>query len=165
MRMCASELLCLGVHHVDVTIDGTADVFAYGITGFIRGIDQDAVKQFFQRQLLPGAQIHVGTICLIGIDRRLIDGDHFIKRTVLDRNETCHKFGDRGGEEFLVHIFCIQNSTGVGIHQNGSLCTDGRSLRPGRAVVALHRFVFSFFGFIQKILCGSICLYGQGGKS
>ena len=112
-------------------------MFRHGDTDFIGRFEHHAVQTVFHSQVFPKPDSDIGTSLFDAVDSIFRKSDFFGRTGMFDRDQCGENLSDTGRILCDIHVFGIQESPAVQIHDNGRFCPDGRSLWPVGSVVGL----------------------------
>ena len=91
----------------------------------IMRLQHHGIEKISQAIMLPRPQmkLHVRHRC--GIIR---DHNNIVRIRILQRQNQGHDLGGAGHGTLFLRVFCIQNTPGIGIHQDGRLGVEGKGV-------------------------------------
>ena len=141
MGVFAAEHFCLLVHLVNKCRSGTSNCLGQNVAGLIGRNDHHTVQQVSHRHGFTGLDIggaaiggesgQCGFTCgYILIQRQLSLFDS------IKGQQSGHDFGQTGRIQFIVLVMSVYHSTGIVVHQQGSLGQNFGIVRQNRGVIA-----------------------------
>ncbi|MNF90252.1 hypothetical protein D3C84_728090 [compost metagenome] len=129
-----AELGGPGVHQAGEGVGAARQVFGHGDAGVVAGLDDDALVEIIDRDLLAHLDEHLGGVGVVLGPGVLADGHHVgaldvpLQQLLAD-DVGGHHLGQAGGGQTLFGVLLGQHLTGVVVDQNMGL---GGDLRRGR---------------------------------
>ena len=104
--------------------------------------DHQTVQCFGYGDGFTDIHTDIGTAPFNAEDSIFRECDRVIRIQIFIGKKGCHDLGDAGGIQLLVHVFPIENSTALCIHDDSACGAYGRSVRPVRIKIGLYSLRF-----------------------
>ena len=118
MRVRTAQGSCFLVHQFHECIHTAADMFRHGDTDFIDRFEHHAVQTVFHSQVFPKPDPDIGTSLFDAVDSIFRKSDFFGQTGMFDRDQCGENLGDTGRILCDIHVFGIEESPAVQIHDN-----------------------------------------------
>ena len=119
MRVRAAQGSCFLVHQFHECIHTAADMFRHGDTDFIGRFEHHAVQTVFHSQVFPKPDSDIGTSLFDAVYSIFRKSDFFGRTGMFDRDQCGENLSDTGRILCDIHVFGIEESPAVQIHDNG----------------------------------------------
>ena len=119
MRVRTSQGSRFLIHQFHECIHTAADMFRHGDTDFIGRFEHHAVQTVFHSQVFSKPDPDIGTSLFDAVDSIFRKSDFFGQMGMFDRDQCGENLGDTGRILCDIHVFGIEESPAVQIHDNG----------------------------------------------